>query len=43
MKEEKEKRKEEEKKDLEELKEVLTVVSKEVPSLIKSIIATRVF
>ena len=41
MSEEKEKRKEkEEKKDVEELREVLSVVSKEVPSLIKSIIAS---
>jgi len=41
MSEEKEKRKEkEEKEDVEELREVLSVVSKEVPALIKSIIAS---
>ena len=41
MSEEKEKRKEkEEKEDVEELKEVLSVVSKEVPALIKGIIAS---
>jgi len=41
MSEEKEKRKEkEEKEDVEELKEVLSVVSKEVPALIKGVIAS---
>lgn len=40
MAEEKEKRKKEEVKDVEELREVLNVVSKEVPALIKGIIAS---
>ncbi|MBX5320524.1 MAG: hypothetical protein QHH12_04260 [Candidatus Bathyarchaeota archaeon] len=40
MAEEKEKRKKEEVEDVEELREVLSVVSKEVPALIKGIIAS---
>jgi hypothetical protein len=40
MAEEKERKKEEEKEDVEELKELLSVVSKEVPALIKGIIAS---
>jgi hypothetical protein len=40
MAEEKERKKKEEKEDVEELREVLSVVSKEVPALIKGIIAS---
>jgi hypothetical protein len=40
MAEEKERRRKEEKEDVEELREVLSVVSKEVPALIKAIIAS---
>jgi len=40
MAEEKERKKKEEKEDIEELREVLSVVSKEVPALIKGIIAS---
>jgi hypothetical protein len=40
MAEEKERKRKEEKEDVEELKEVLSVVSKEVPALIKGIISS---
>lgn len=40
MAEEKERKRKEEKEDVEELREVLSVVSKEVPALIKGIIAS---
>lgn len=40
MSEERERKRKEEKEDVEELREVLSVVSKEVPSLIKAIIAS---